>query len=225
MVNSPSFPVRIEALLRSHVILSLRQLRDELGGRGRSSLFRDLAHLDVIASYTHAGQYHALRVTAQFDVDGLWFIRGAGFSRFGTLKSTLTAIISEAETGMTHRELKGLLRIGVQNALTELVRSERVGREVLPDRVYVYLSPDEHKADDQLQRRLAIYEHGNAARSLPVESIRIEVFVELIRAAGVQVDETELGSRLRDRGVAIQDAEIAYLLAHYDIKKKPRTKS
>ncbi len=205
--------------------MTLRQLRHELGGRARSSLFRDLTRLDVIASYTHTGQYHALRTTAQFDVDGLWFFRDAGFSKFGTLRNTLTTIINDAETGMTHRDLKSLLRINVQNALTDLVKSNTVGREVLPDRIYVYLSADGHKAEDQFQRRLAIHEQGTAATTLPTESIRIEVFLELIRAASVEVDEAELGRRLRNRGVAIQDTQIAYLLAYYDIKKKPPTQS
>lgn len=225
MIKSPSFAVRIDSLLRSNTVMSLKQLRHELGGRARSSLFRDLTQLDIIASYTHTGQYHALRTAARFDVDGLWFFRDAGFSKFGTLKNTLTTIISDAETGMTHRELKGLLRINVQNALTDLVKSNTVGREVIPDHIYVYLSADEHKARDQFQRRLAIHEQGAATTTLPAESIRIEVFLELIRGASVEVDETELGPRLRNRGVAIQDTQIAYLLAYYDIKKKPPTKS
>lgn len=219
------FPTRIRTLLRANTIMSLSQLRQKLGGRGRSSLFRDLSQLDIIASYTHTGQYHALRVAARFDLDGLWFIHDAGFSIFGTLKNTLTTIISDAESGMTHRELKDLLRINVQNALTDLVKSNMVDRKPLPDRIYVYLSTDELKAEDQLQRRLAIHAQGSRAIALPAESVRIEVFVELIRGASVQADETELGPQLRNRGVEIQDTEIAYLLAYYDIKKKPRTKS
>jgi len=222
---SSSFPVQIHKLLQSNTIMSLKEIRDNLGGRARSSLFRDLTQMDVIASYTHTGQYHALRSTAKFDMRGLWFINNAGFSKYGTLRNTLIQIIAHANTGMTQKELKSLLRIKVQNTLTDLVKSNGVVRELLPYRVYVYLSTDEKKAADQLQRRLAIHEKGPDAITLPAESLRIEILLELIRGSNSLRNEKELGARLRKRGVAIQDAEIAYVLAYYDIKKKLIMKS
>ncbi len=219
MAKLPSVPSRIDTLLRSNTVMSLKELCHKLGGRARSSLFRDLGSLDVIASYTHTGQYHALRATAVFDQDGLWFIHDAGFSIFGTLKNTLAAIINDSEIGITQRELKDLLRVNVQNTLTDLIKSDTVGRKLLPNNIYVYLNAQEHKATDQYQRRAAIYKQGTSATRLPAESVRIEVFVELIRGGNIHVDEMELGLRLRNRGIRIQDTEIEYLLIYYDIKK------
>lgn len=220
---TPSFPTQIHKLLQSKTILSLKQLRDKLGGRARSSLFRDLTQLDVIASYTHTGQYHALRSEAKFDVRGVWFFHDAGFSKYGTLRQSLTHIIAHAKTGMTQKELKSLLRIKVQNTLTDLVKSNTVSRTLLPERVYVYLSEDEHKAEDQLQRRLAL--HGSTVIGLPTESVRIEILLELICTPNVLRDEKERGLRLRKRGITIHNTEIAYVLAYYDIKKKRIMKS
>ena len=51
---------QIHQLLLKNTIMSLKQLRSELQDRPRSSLFRDLKKLDLISSYTHTGQYHAL---------------------------------------------------------------------------------------------------------------------------------------------------------------------
>lgn len=215
---TPSFPSQIRKHLQSNTTLSLKQLRDKLGGRARSSLFRDLAQLDIITSYTHTGQYHALRTAAKFDVRGLWFFHEAGFSKYGTLRQSLTHIIAHAKTGMTQKELKNLLRIKVQNTLTDLVKSNTMVRELLPDRIYVYLSADKHKAEDQLQRRLALYERGATTR-LPAESLRIEILLELIRTCHEPRDEEALGARLRKRGFTLHNTEIAYVLAYYDIKK------
>ena len=106
----------------------------------------------------------------------------------------------------------------MQNALTHLVKAHAVGRQVLPDRIYVYLSVAEHQAADQLERRLAITEQP-PHMTLPPESLIIEILLEVIRASRCQVDTKALGKRLRQRGVAIADADIVYVLTYYDIKK------
>jgi hypothetical protein len=179
-----SFPVKIRQLLQSNIVMSLKQIRHALSNRPRSSLFRDLTKLDLITSYSHAGQYHALQSVAQFDIHGLWFFEGAGFAKHGTLKNTLIEIISNAPTGMTQKELKNLLRVKVQNTLTTLVKSDTVGRQRLPDHIYVYLSIDKQTAEDQLQRRLALYERL-PSMSLPPDNIIIEILLALIRVPSV----------------------------------------
>ena len=218
MSAEPSFPDKIRRLLQSNTVMPLKQLRDELGDRPRSSLFRDLKKLNLVTSYTHAGQYHALKSAARFDADGLWFFDQAGFAKHGTLKNTLIQIISNAQAGMTQKELKSLLRIKVQNALTHLVQSNAVERQLLPTSIYVYLSVEKQKAEDQLQRRLAIH-HKAPEVALPVENLIIEILLELIRTPDCRADAKELGRLLRKRGIVIGDPDIVYVLAYYDIKK------
>ena len=218
MNAEPSFPDKIRKLLQSNTVMPLKQLRHELGDRPRSSLFRDLKKIDLVTSYTHAGQYHALKSAARFDADGLWFFDQAGFAKHGTLKNTLIQIISNAQAGMTQKELKSLLRIKVQNTLTHLVQSNAVERQLLPQSIYVYLSVEKHKAEDQLQRRLAIHDRAPEV-ALPAENLIIEILLELIRAPDCRADAKELGKRLRKRGIVIGDPDIVYVLAYYDIKK------
>jgi hypothetical protein len=133
----------------------------------------------------------------------------------------LTALINtiaDAQIGMTQNKLKTLFRIKVQNTLTHLVKSDKVGRQRLPDQAYVYLNTDKPKAEDQMQRGLATY--NNAAEvTLPAENLIIEILLELIRTPGCLTGEKELGNLLRKRGITINDATIAYVLAYYDIKK------
>lgn len=218
MSTKPSTPDKIRKLLQSNTVMSLKQIRNELGDRPRSSLFRDLKKLDLIASYTHAGQYHALKSAARFDADGLWFFEQARFAQYGTLKNTLIQMVSGAQAGMTQKELKTLLRIKVQNTLTHLIQSNALRRQLPPESVYVYLSVDKHKAEDQLRRRLAIHESVPQA-SLPPENLIIEILLELIRAPGYRAQVKDLGQSLMKRGINIGDPDIVYVLAYYGIKK------
>ncbi len=208
---------QIRQLLLKNTIMSLKQLRSELQDRPRSSLFRDLKKLDLLSSYTHTGQYHALARLARFDEDGLWFFQGVGFSRYGTLKRSLIHVISHSQAGVTHREMRKLFRVEVQKPLTDLVSTNAVTRQLLPSRIYVYLSADETSVA-QLERRLAIGDKALEV-ALPVESIRIEILVEVIRAPERTFDEKVLGPVLRERGVLVKDDEVRYVLAYYDIKK------
>ncbi|MCK5190089.1 MAG: hypothetical protein KAR12_08540 [Methylococcales bacterium] len=119
---------------------------------------------------------------------------------------------------MTHKEMRTLFRIEVQKPLTELVNANAITRQLLPSRVYVYLSVDKNKAEEQFQRRLAISDRSLDI-TLPPESIRIEILVEIIRAPDRTLDVTVLGPLLRKKGVIIKDDEVSYVLAYYDIKK------
>ena len=211
-------PDKIRKLLKSNTVLSLKEIRHKIGHPPRSSFFRHLKRLDLLSSYTHTGQYHALKSAARFDVDGLWFCDPAGFAKYGTLKNTLTEMISTAQAGMTQKELKALLRINVQNTLTHLVNSNEVDRRLLAGSVYVYLSVDRHKAKDQLQTRRAIEETVPQV-TLPPENLIIEILLELIRVPGCRARAKELGESLRKRCIKIEDPDIAYVLAYYDIKK------
>ena len=123
MAEKPSYPTLIRQLLQSKTVMTLKQIRRELAGRPRSSLFRDLQKVEILTSYSHAGQYHALQSTVKFNRYGLWFYDHIAFSRDGTLKNTLVETISNSPAGMTHKELKTLLHIQVQNPLTHLIKT------------------------------------------------------------------------------------------------------
>lgn len=211
-------PARIERLLQTNTVMTVKQLRQALNGRARSSVFRDLKQVNVISSYSHTGQYQALKSTAKFDQHGLWFFNGIGFARYGTLKSTLVELIVEAQAGMTHKELKMLLQVAVQNTLTELVASNTVGRHLLPNRLSLYISPDRHQGAAQFQRRLSLLEK-TAETVLPPDNIRIEILLEIIRGIPHHTDAKALGAGLRERGIAIEDREVTAVLLYYDIKK------
>jgi len=214
----PSYPSLIRKLLQSKKVMSLKQIRHEIPDRPRSSLFRDLKKVELLTSYSHAGQHHALKSMVKFNPNGLWFHEQISFSKYGTLKNTLIQLISNSPAGMTHKELKTLLRIQVQNSLTHLIKNVLLQRRLFSEQVFVYLSLDGYQAQVQWQKRLELNEKTLRV-TLPSETIVIDIFLEIIRGNERIIDEEELSSRLKQRGVNVQQQQLIYVLTYYDIKK------
>jgi len=218
MNNKPSYPSLIQKLLQSKSAMTLKQIRHEIPDRPRSSLFRDLTKIKLFTSYTHAGQYHALQSVINFNPDGLWFYEKIAFSKYGTLKNTLIEMVSNSPAGMTHKELKLLLRIQVQNPLTLLIKSELLQRRSLPEKIFVYLSNSGSIAEAQWEMRSDLSEKA-LGMILPSDTMVIEILLEVIRGSGHAVDEEVLNLGLKQRGVNIQKEQLIYVLTYYDIKK------
>jgi len=98
-------------------IANLDDLFKILGTQSRMSVFRRLKPMGYLTSYTHAGRYYTLSGIPRFDTFGLWFYQDVGFSRAGTLKSTIVDTIHSSESGMTPIETLNLLRLKVPNSL------------------------------------------------------------------------------------------------------------
>ena len=218
MTIKPSYPNLIRNLLQSKTVMSLKQIRHKIPDRPRSSLFRDLKRVELLTSYSHAGQYHALKSMVKFNPNGLWFYEQVSFSKYGTLKNTLVEIISNSPAGMTHKELKTLLRIQVQNALTHLIKTRLLQRRLLSEKIFVYLSNDDLQAQEQWKKRLELNENALSV-TLPSETIIIDILLEIIRGNERIIDEEVLSSRLKQRGVNIQQQQLIFVLSYYDIKK------
>jgi len=140
----------VKVLQRRHV-LDLRTIQSEVG-RSRRSLFRDLAQIDYLASFTHAGRYYTLVELVRFDEHGLWFHGNIGFSRAGTLKETVVKEVEESEVGCTHLELARLLRVRVHNTLLDLVSHQRIARHAW-QRCQLYVSRAAARAAQQVSGR------------------------------------------------------------------------
>ena len=218
MTEKPSYPTLIRQLLQSKTVLTLKEIRHELASRPRSSLFRDLQKVEILTSYSHAGQYHALQSTVKFNRNGLWFYDHIAFSKHGTLKNTLVETISSSPAGMTHKELKTLLRIQVQNPLTHLIKAKTLQRLSSPGQSFVYLSNEDSQAQDQWQKRRVLDESATGI-ARPSEFLVIEILLEIIRGDKRIVDESALGSRLKKRGIAVSQKQLVYVLTYYGIKK------
>jgi len=144
----------IDKFLKHRKIATFDQLKGAVGNPARCTVFRKLAELEYLSSYSHRGKYYTLRSIARFNALGLWDHRSVWFSRFGNLLDTAEALVKSSEKGYTATELKEVLHVKTKHALTQLVRSGRLQREPF-ESVYVYLSGEDSIADRQRKARKA----------------------------------------------------------------------
>jgi hypothetical protein len=140
----------------SHKIATLDQLKAECGGPARATLFRKLAQLDYLSSYSHRGKFYTLQSIARFTKFGVWSCRSVWFSRFGNLIQTAEALVTQSEAGYSATELDDILHVKTKHALAQLVRAGRLERKKI-DSVYVYLAIENaisHKQEKKRETRL-----------------------------------------------------------------------
>jgi hypothetical protein len=64
-------PVELERLLKSRKVCTLKELMAELGTRVRMTVWRKLAQLPYLSSYSDRGRFYALKSSCEFDRSGL----------------------------------------------------------------------------------------------------------------------------------------------------------
>ena len=191
----------LQRLFRRRHVAGLDELYEALGTRSRMSVFRRLSEVGYLSSYTHAGRYYTLREIPRFDEDGLWFDGAWGFSQAGTLKETIARHVPVAEAGCTPAELELLLRVRVYNALLDLVREGRIGRQRFAGQ-NLYLSAEARCAAAQLARRQQLERLATGTRPL-APTVTIEVLVEALQLSRVKLDPATIAARLAARNIEV----------------------
>ena len=69
------------------------------------SVRRFLVQTAYHSSFTHNGGWYTLRSIPQFNKDDLWFYNDIGFSKIGSLTSTLTHLAQRSPSGLTAEQL------------------------------------------------------------------------------------------------------------------------
>jgi len=184
--------------------------------RSRRSLFRDLSKLKYLSSYTHAGRYYTLPDIPLFDVNGLWFFQGIGFTQAGTLKAALIDMVNRSISGFTHHELENLFRIRVQNTLLGLIGENQLSREKF-EKEYLYVNRDPKLASKQVAvRRDQTSTVADIQKDIS-DGIIIEILLELIHSSNVFVDSCTIVKRLRVRGVAVSEQQVKQVYKQYGL--------
>ena len=205
----------LHVLFRRHRVLELEELQRHVGGRSRRSLYRDLQAIDSYSSYSHSGKYHTTKEVARFDQQGLWHYGDIGFSRHGSLRSTIVNLVEESDAGYSYGELKGYFVVRIENALRELTNEGLICREG-ERRSYLYVSSDKTRASQQRNERSSKYETSKASINL---ELIIEVLAESLRGSRLCVELEELTERLVKRGVNVSMRQVAQVLELYGVKK------
>lgn len=125
--------------LNVNKLATIDQLKTILKTNSRMTVFRRLSKLDYLSSCSHSGKYYSLKKTARFNKYGIWRHESVLFSKHGTLKNTLKAMIWESADGFTATELKKILKIKVEDSLCILTKEKSINRKKITG-VFVYLS-------------------------------------------------------------------------------------
>lgn len=164
--------------LKRKRIATLCELKEVLGTKVDSTVFRKLSELAYRTSYSHRGRYYTLDEIARFDAFGLWSFRSIWFSKYGTLLSTVEALVGAAEAGFYASELENILNVGVKVPLVKLVRDGRLDRESVGGQ-FLYVSCDASFRREQLAARQV---HESAPQTFGI-GVGVRVLPEELKAA------------------------------------------
>jgi len=213
-------------LFRKKYIANLDELFHVLDTHSRMSVFRRLKPMGYLSSFTHAGCYYTLPDIAKFDAFGLWFYQDAGFSRAGTLKSTVVDIIHSSEAGMTPTELLNLLRLRIANSLHNslhgLIKNKQLKRHRLQG-LSVYTNIDSDIAQNQVAERLEKIKSPLPILVVPSIEETISVLVEAIRAGKILASPSTVSARLTAQGMSISVEQVEQIYSQYGLKAGKKT--
>lgn len=153
IMNTERYPRnKLVALFRQKKTTSMQEMKDALGTEADITVFRKLAELSYLSSYSHRGRYYTLSKIPKYDEWGLWSFRNVWFSSRGTLIATAEALVGESQMGFFATELEGLLHVEVRRCLLKLIHQDRVVREKLFGR-YLYCSHSPARRKEQVRAR------------------------------------------------------------------------
>jgi len=208
--------LKLQKLFQRRLVMDIKTIQKLCKDRSRRSLFRDMTKLGYLSSYSHAGKFYTLRTIPDFDQHGLWHYEGISFSKHYTLKSTIQMLVSESSAGLTHKELKKLLHVRVQNTLNDLFSASAITREAV-EKIYVYLSSDRKSSSVQVAQRRKQFEDTRRVPPLDPNTV-IEVLLELLTSKDWQTKI--ICERLKVRDIIVSEIQVKNIFSRYKIKKK-----
>jgi hypothetical protein len=212
----------LNALFKHKRVARLSELRKALRVRSRTTVFFALKRVGYYSSYSHAGRYYTLADIPRFDDHGLWSHGEVRFSKHGTLRDTVVALVQQAPGGHSHEQLQVILGVRVHDTLRHLFAADLLGRERL-GAVFVYLSADGERAAEQLRYReetdRAIAEMLRVATDEEV----VEVLVEALKEAP-EIPVPELvARRLVARGIRLEPHHVVQVYEEHGLVPGKKT--
>ena len=170
--------------------VTMPEMKAALGTRVDMTVFRKLATLDYLTSYSHRGSYYTLKSIPRFDAQGIWLARGAWFSRHGTLLNAIEMAVQEAPAGSVAKELEAVLHVPVKDGLLQLARAGRIHRHDFHG-LYLYTAKDRLRRQEQRAARQALWERvdedSDQQRAAIVQNTdTVAILAANNRAAGVR---------------------------------------
>jgi len=181
------------------------------------SVRRFLKGVGYYSSFTHNSMWYTLHSIPSFNRRGLWFYRGIGFSKHGSLNRTISSFVAKSPRGLTARELLDILPIPCHPVLNQMYKKGRLARSNTP-KGFVYLSTDDRERRRQL-RRLQAESVPTGELEVLTAQAAVSVLVEYIKQP--KASATQLSKAVGKGGVKASPEAIARLFIEHDLKKTP----
>lgn len=188
--------VGIVKLLEGVKVFTLDWLVSLLGCSTPSTRLK-LKQWNVHTSYNQNGRYYAMPAVPMFDDNGLWFYENVAFSKYGNLRNTIVALISNASFGLTGGEIGALVRLAPRSFLHHFRDAPGIHRQK-QDGVYVYFSENPFRLKEQIQQRAL-----TAAGKLIGEADAIAILVALIKRHGICAEDIADLPEMRSRKISV----------------------
>ncbi len=207
-------------------ILTIDELFRIIDTQSRMSVFRRLKPLGYLTSFSDAGRYYTLLNIPKFDIHGLWFYQDVGFSRSGTLKSTIVDLINSSESGFTPSEALNLLKIrtpnSLHNTLCNLVKGRYLNRHRLEGlSLYTSINPDKIRSQIAARRKQIKTHVTVLTTPLSIETT-ISILVETLKTGKVLPSASKVTARLVAQGVSVTADQVAQVFSQYGLTSKKK---
>ncbi len=180
-----------------------------------STVVRRLREHGYHSSYNCAGRFITIDAVTDFDEHGLWHLRGARFSQWGTLKCTVEHFVSSAEGGFTQAELASLLGVRVHNVLLDLVTEAKIRRQRL-GATFVYLSSVLSRQNRQIKQRKALLAQPPKPR--PNSQQKIAILLHLLEDP--KATRQQIVQHSRAGGIQMSGEVVDLVFEICDLEKK-----
>jgi hypothetical protein len=213
---SPKTVNAVRVLLKKKKVFDFPTLLSFLNCSIRSGRLK-LTQWQAHTSYNKSGQYYALPDVPRFDENGLWWFKGAYFSKYGTLKNTVVHLVGASSAGLTGEQIGELVGLNPRSFLHHFRDSAGIHREKHQG-VYVYFSDETAHYETQACARLKAIEKGAGIS----DADAVVILVALIRHHGIEPETLALLPEVRAKGIS--RAAIESYLSRHGLKKTPRSK-
>lgn len=182
------------------------------------SIFRRKKDLGYITSYNRYGSGLTLGTIPTFNEFGIWGNRNFLFSKWGDVKRTIIGVVDDSPSGLYAGDLQAILRIRVNNHLSECVmknllyRSHNFGHPI-------YFSAHLETRKIQSEQREAQHQRKHSFTAYPLSKDNlIKTLLAIIKHHVTSAQK--LKSILESEGLPLSERSIQWVLDEYNIEKK-----
>ena len=211
----PALPTeRLQKLFHRRCCWLLADLAHVLG-YALISVRRFLKEVGYFRSFTHNGMWYTLRITPQFNRDGIWHYKGIGFSKHGGLIATIGYLVDRSPAGLSARQIAEKLQHPYHSLLGSVHKSGTLDRIKLGGK-FRYLSTVPETNRRQREQAAAL---EPASGSLSTHAA-VLVLVEQLKHP--ELDFAQLAANVRrQEALSVEPEAIRRFFEEQGLKKNP----